>query len=86
MSDTQRGCIDDEDLPFLELLDVVYRGLEAGAMVEEVAPGFEILVSGDQLVASFGGVCLQRLGCPRLWGATLRVGPDVRGRARHAPR
>jgi hypothetical protein len=81
------GVRDDEDLPFLELLDVVYRGLETGAMVEEVAPGFEILVSGDQLVASFGGVCLYSgLLLPGSGELALRVGPDVRGRARHAPR
>src|SRR5918998_4561169 len=59
---------DDEDLPVLELLDVVYRSLDAGPVVEEVTGGSEVLVGGDHLVAplgrvrGYGGALLLRSG------------------------
>src|SRR5215210_517097 len=52
------GLGDDEDLPVFELFDVVYRRLEAGAVIEEIARGVEVLVGGHQFVALPCGVCL----------------------------
>ena len=47
VSETQAGFGDQEHLPFFELLDVVYGRFEAGAIVEQEARGFEVLVAGD---------------------------------------
>jgi hypothetical protein len=76
---------DDEDLPVLELFDVVYRLLETGAVVEEGARSVEVLVGGDQLVAILGGVSLDGGTLLLLRGELAPwVGPYVGCRARHA--
>src|ERR687894_1148564 len=49
------GMSDDEDLPVLELFNVVYRLFEAGAVVEEGAGGLEVIVGGYELVTVLGG-------------------------------
>ena len=81
------GVGDDEDLPVLELFDVVYRRFEAGAVVEEGPGGPEVLVEGDQLVTLLAGVGLDArpLLLPRGEHA-LEVGPYVGCRARHEHR
>jgi hypothetical protein len=49
---------DHEDLPFLELLYVVYGLLETGTVVEQEAGSLEVLVVGDEVVTVLGGVGL----------------------------
>src|SRR5215210_4572632 len=48
---------DHEHLPVLKLLYVVYRLLEAWAVVEQEARGIEVRVVGDEVVTVLGGVC-----------------------------
>src|SRR5829696_3527586 len=79
------GMGDEQDLPVLLLFYVSDRALEAGAVVEEKARGFNVLVRSNDLVPFAGGVGFQDLAlllCARK--LALRVGPDIRRRLRHA--
>src|SRR5215213_2696780 len=79
------GMGDEQDLPVLLLFYVSDRALEAGAVVEEKARGFNVLVRSNDLVPFAGGVGFQDLAlllCA--WQLALRVRPDIRRRLRHA--
>src|SRR5215212_8570872 len=55
VGDTPWLC-DHEHLPVLQLLYVVYRLLEARAIVEQETRGVEVFVVGDEVETVFGGV------------------------------
>src|SRR5215212_1900180 len=50
------GFGDEEHLPVLELLYVVYHRFQAGTVIEQEAGGLEVLVAGDDLASGRGGV------------------------------
>jgi hypothetical protein len=75
---------DEQNLPSLLFLDVVYRLFEARTVVEEKARSVEVFIVGYYLVPLHFGVSAKDVAL-LLCGGKLAfcIGPDIRCRSRH---